>query len=238
MRNKARLTAFLAAVMILAMSMLTSCGGSAPEAAETAGTQTDDVSSLLTKENARNFVKAVLDITCTGDYDHNVPMTDIEEGTEAQAKEAAISAYMDAALGEKGLSEETQQKFHDALSAAFSSCKYTVGEATATEDGGFDVAVTVEPLKMLKGCEDKIEETLLAANEEGDISTRSEEEVNDAIYAAMAEVIQSNAENPSYDEPVEFTVHYGINDTENNNVGLSDEDSEKLGLYLFSDDAA
>ena len=49
-------------VAVLAASMLTGCAKKLP-----------------TAEDAKNYTKAVLDLMCTGDYDHNVKIADVEE---------------------------------------------------------------------------------------------------------------------------------------------------------------
>ena len=73
MKRKHTLTALLIVVMMLAVSMLTGC---APK--------------LPTAEDAQNYTKAVMDLMCTGDYDHNVKIADVEEGKELETRDAMI----------------------------------------------------------------------------------------------------------------------------------------------------
>jgi hypothetical protein len=80
---------------------------------------------------------------CLGDYDHSVKFEGIEEGEEANARDAMIDDAMGAIEGD--ISDEIRQEYKEALTEALSKTKYTVGKAEKTEDGGYDVTVTIEP---------------------------------------------------------------------------------------------
>ena len=118
------------------------------------------------------------------------------------------------------------------MRVAFSKAKYTVGEAVPTEDGGYDVTVTIEPLKMYAGATDKLQEKITA----DEIAGLSEEEANNLIYSKVIEIVRENLEEPEYGEPQDIIVHYGIIDEQNNLWGVSEEEGEKLGALLFSAD--
>ena len=257
MKNKLRLTALLVAVAMLSVSVLTGCGGSSSdntkkEAEETATVQEEQAEAPAeaeavkeetaaaetpktdapTAEDAKAYVKAVLDIMCTGDYDHSVDLADIPEGEEAQLRDSTIQSAVAAIASDAGLSEEVQADFTDVMRDAFSKAKYTVGDAVPTEDGGYDVTVTIEPLKLYAGATTKLQEKVTA----DDIAGLSEEETNDLIYTKIAEIIRENLEEPEYAEPQDIVVHYGIIDEQNNLWGVSEEEGEKLGAILFSAD--
>ena len=255
MKNKLRLTALLVAVAMLSVSVLTGCGGSSSdntkkEAEETATVQEEQAEAPAeaeavkeetaaaetpktdapTAEDAKAYVKAVLDIMCTGDYDHSVDLADIPEGEEAQLRDSTIQSAVAAIASDAGLSEEVQADFTDVMRDAFSKAKYTVGDAVPTEDGGYDVTVTIEPLKLYAGATTKLQEKVTA----DDIAGLSEEEANNLIYTKIAEIIRENLEEPEYVEPQDIVVHYGIIDEQNNLWGVSEEEGEKLGEILFS----
>ena len=262
MKNKLRLTAILVAVAMLSVSVLTGCGGSssdgkkeaeetaavqeeqaeaqAPEAAEAAKEETAAAEAPAatpktdapTAEDARAYVKAVLDIMCTGDYDHSVNLSDIPEGEEAQLRDSTIQGAVDAIASDSGLSDEVKADFTDVMREAFSKAKYTVGDAVPTDDGGFDVTVSIEPLKLYKGAETKLKEKITAEEAAG----LSDEELNNLIYSKIVEIIRENLEEPEYGEPKEVVVHYGLIDEQNNIWGVSEEEGEKLGEVLFSAD--
>ena len=257
MKNKLRLTALLVAVAMLSVSVLTGCGGSSSdntkkEAEETATVQEEQAEAPAeaeavkeetaaaetpktdapTAEDAKAYVKAVLDIMCTGDYDHSVDLADIPEGEEAQLRDSTIQSAVAAIASDAGLSEEVQADFTDVMRDAFSKAKYTVGDAVPTEDGGYDVTVTIEPLKLYAGATTKLQEKVTA----DDIAGLSEEEANNLIYTKIAEIIRENLEEPEYAEPQDIVVHYGIIDEQNNLWGVSEEEGEKLGEILFSAD--
>lgn len=144
--------------------------------------------------DAQNYVKAMLDIICTGDYDHSMKFADIEEGQESQMRDEMIDlavSQMDEAYG--GLTDQEKTEYRDFLDEAFRKCRYSVGEAVKTDDGGYDVTVTVEPLR---------------------------------VYAGL--------DNPTYDDPVDVIVHYGILDKEKGYYGLNEEEGARLGEHFFS----
>ena len=257
MKNKLRLTALLVAVAMLSVSVLTGCGGSSSgdtkkEAEQAAAVQEEQAEAPAeteavkeetaaaetpktgapTAEDARAYVQAVLDIMCTGDYDHSVELSDIPEGEEAQLRDSTIESAVESIASDAGLSEEVKADFTDVMRVAFSKAKYTVGEAVPTEDGGYDVTVTIEPLKMYAGATDKLQEKITA----DEIAGLSEEEANNLIYSKVIEIVRENLEEPEYGEPQDIIVHYGIIDEQNNLWGVSEEEGEKLGALLFSAD--
>ena len=257
MKNKLRLTALLVAVAMLSVSVLTGCGGSSSgdtkkEAEQTAAVQEEQAEAPAeteaakeetaaaetpktgapTAEDARAYVQAVLDIMCTGDYDHSVELSDIPEGEEAQLRDSTIESAVEAIASDAGLSEEVKADFTDVMRVAFSKAKYTVGEAVPTEDGGYDVTVTIEPLEMYAGAADKLPERV----SQDELAGLSEEESNNLIYSKVIEIVRENLEEPEYGEPQDVIVHYGIIDEQNNLWGVSEEEGEKLGALLFSAD--
>ena len=258
MKNKLRLTALLVAIAMLFVSALTGCGGSvsdnkketgktasmqeeqtqseAPAVAEAAKEETAAAetpkSDTPTAEDAKAYVKAVLDILCTGDYDHSIKLSDVEEGKETELRDQSIQGAINAIASDSGLNEEVQADFTDAMLKAFSKTKYTVGEAVPTEDGGYDVTVTVEPLKLYAGAITKLPQKITAE----DAAELSEEKLNNLVFSTMADIIRENLEDPQYDEPQDIVLHYGLLDKENNLWGVGEEDAEKIAMVLFSAD--
>ena len=200
MKRKQTITALLMVVTMLAVSMLTGC---APK--------------LPTAEDAQNYTKAVLDLMCTGDYDHSVSLSDVEEGKELETRDAMIDDALRSIAGDAGLTDEVTAEFKDVLIEAFAKCKYTIGEAVQTGDGEYDVTVSIEPLKLFSGVQEKLMEQSATLYEDvDDPSALSEQELN------------------SSEEAREVVVHYGLLDKEKNLYGISEEDGSKLGEVLFS----
>lgn len=221
MKNKLTRILSLAIMTIMMITMSTSCGPARPK-----------------PEDAQNYVQAVLDLLCTGDYDHSVVLYDIEEGKEGELREEVIEEAVKA-LGDLGLNEENEQLFKEYISDAFKKAKYTIGDAVATDDeGGYDVTVSIEPLKLFEGLDDaeveaQLEEKLMANIDK--LLAMSESEQNNYAIKLTIELMKEKLENPSYGEPVEVTVHYGLLDEEENAYGCSEEEGQKLGEQLFSE---
>lgn len=254
MKNKLRLTAVLLTIVLLSASVLTGCGNNStgdneqkdvieeekqgtPSSEETGlveeapQPQADSPSSATpTAEDARAYVKAFLDLMCTGDYDHSVNMIDIDPGEES----AIIDEGLATVASNMGMSEELQGDFITVLKAAFSKCKYTVGGAVPTEDGGYDVTVTVDPLKVYTVSEEKMLEKLSEKAVGLNVNNMSDEDKNNLIYSILIEIIQDNLKEPTYGETQEVVVHFGIIDEANSIYGLSENDGEKLANVLIS----
>lgn len=256
MKIKLRLTAVLLAIVLLSASVLTGCGNNSmggneqkdvieeekqetPSAEETGPVeeasqpQADSPSSATpTAEDARAYVKAFLDLMCTGDYDHSVNMIDIDPGEESEIIDEGLAAV----ASNMGMSEELQGDFITVLKTAFSKCKYTVGDATPTEDGGYDVIVSITPLKVYSVSEEKMTEEFSKKTAGLDVNNISDEDMNNLIYSILIEIIQDNLKEPTYSETQEVVVHYGLLDDTNNIYGLSEEDGTKLAYVLISYD--
>lgn len=260
MKKKFRLTALLVALMVFSVSVFTACGGSsgnndsqkepgqaaeqeAQAPAETEPSESDgteeaapqaqaDSAVKPSAEDAQAYVKAMLDLMCTGTYDHSVNMADIVAGEETALRDDTIASTVAAIGGDAGLSEELQSDFAEVLKESFSKCRYTVGDAVPAEDGGYDVTVSIEPLKIYSGAEERLKEKLSSQ----DVSGLTEEEKTNLVYTAIIEIIRENLEEPAYSEPREVVVHYGLLDEANNAYGLTEEEGKKLGELLFSAD--
>ena len=255
MKNKLRLTSVLLTVL-LSISILTGCGKTPigdngqkdaieEEKSETSSTeetgpleeapqpQADSPSSATpTAEDARAYVKAFLDLMCTGDYDHSVNMIDIDPGEES----AIIDEGLATVASNMRMSEELQGDFITVLKAAFSKCKYTVGGAVPTEDGGYDVTVTVDPLKVYTVSEEKMLEKLSEKTVGLNVNNMSDEDKNNLINSILIEIIQDDLKEPTYSETQEVVVRYGLIDGRNNSYGLSEEDSTKIADVLITYD--
>ena len=147
MKNKLRLTAILVAVAMLSVTVFTGCGGSGSggkkDAAEPAAVQ-----------------EAQAEAEAPADYDHSVNLSDIPEGEEANLRDSTIESAVAAIASDSGLSEDVQADFAEVMREAFAKSKYTVGDAVPTEDGGYDVTVTIEPLKLYAGAQTKLAERI------------------------------------------------------------------------------
>ena len=206
-------------MMVFAVVMLSSCGPKKPEPGE-----------------AQAYVKAVLDLMCTGDYDHTVDLADIEEGKESETRDALVDQMISEIGDKENLSDEVVSSFRDLMMAALEKTKYTVGEAVETEDG-YDVTVTIEPLQIFNGITKKIDAVLekKVAAESDKILAMSEEEQTNYVMEILIDLLNKKVEKPKYDPPEEVVVHYGIIEDKTGVYGCTEAEGEKLGKKLFSD---
>ena len=214
-----RLAVLLICAAAMTMLLLTGCGPKKP-----------------TAEDAQNYVKAVIDIMCTGDYDHSVKLADIEEGKETEMRDAAIEEMLDTVTANQPLSDEVKSEFKDVLIKAFGKAKYTVGEATETGEGEYDVVVTIEPLKVYDGVGDKVTAEINDKNAQDPtffVSMPEEDRFN-YIMSSLIKYMDEGLDSPTYSDPVDVTVHYGLIDEENKLYGCDGSEGQLIGEKLFS----
>ncbi len=209
----------LIALMLLTIAMLAGCGPKKPE-----------------PEEAQAYVKAVLDLMCTGDYDHSVNLADIEEGKESETRDALIDEMMKDIAKESQLSKEVTKAYRDFMMSALEKAKYTVGEAVPTEDGGYDVTVSIEPLQVFKGLNKKLNEVLeeRVAAESDKILSMSEEEQTNYVMEIVIELLNKKLEKPKYDPAEEVVVHFGPMEGQKGVYGCTEDVGKTLGSKLFS----
>jgi hypothetical protein len=213
------IAALLASVMLMGL-MLSGCGKAEP-----------------TVEDAKKYVDSTVKLLCTGEYDKSVKFSDIEEGKETEARDAIIDEMLNQATSEYDLNDETKEQFRAFFINALAKCKYTVTDAVKTDDNGkvgYDVTVSVEPLKVFNGAEDAMTDVMLDLLSDTSVLSMSEEEVTNLVFSKIFDVLNANLENPEYAAAEDVIVHYGLMDEEKNLYGVSEEDGQKLGEKLFS----
>ena len=187
-------------------------------------------------EEAQAYVKAVLDLMCTGDYDHSVNLADVEEGKETEVRDNLINEMMKGISSQSALNEEVTSDFMVFMISALEKTKYSVGEAAATEDGGYDVTVSVEPLQIFTGIDEKLNEILeeKVASEPDKILEMSEEEQTNYVMEILIDLLNKKLDDPKYDKAEEVVVHYGPLEGQKGVYGCTEDEGEKLGSKLFS----
>jgi len=218
MKSRVRHISVIGLMIVLVISMLAGCK-SKPE-----------------PEDAQAYVQAVLDLMCTGDYDHSVKLSDIEEGQESGIRDSLIDEMMTQISSEANLSEDVSASFKEFMTNALSKAKYTVGDAVATDDGGYDVSVSIEPLQLFSGVQDDLTSVLeeRISGDPNKILEMSQEEQTNYVMGIVIELLNKNLDDPKYDEAEEITVHYGPMEGENGVYGCTEAEGEKLGAKLFS----
>lgn len=212
-------SALLTAALLMTM-LLTGCG---------------ETSSSSIKGDAENYVKAVLDLMCTGTYDHSVTFGDVASGREQESRDEMIAGIVSSIAKDNDLNEEQRARLEDTLTRAFSACRYTIKDVRESEDGGCDVTVSIEPLKVFEGISDALNSKVgeLTGDGEAMIAMSPEEQT-----AALAEVLLSqldqNLENPQYGPAEEVIVHYGLLQGSEDRYGIDENAGKTLGEKLFS----
>ena len=137
---------------------------------------------------------------------------------------------------ESKLNEDVSASFKEFMINALAKAKYTVGDAVETEDGGYDVSVSIEPMQIFAGVQDDLTAVLeeRISEDSNEILAMSEEEQTNYVMAILIELLNGNLEDPKYDEAEEVIVHYGPMEGEKDVYGCTEAEGEKLGAKLFS----
>lgn len=223
---------------IVKHSVFRHCAAAFLAVALTAGALCGCGSSGPSKEDARKYTQAVMDLICKGEYDQSVKFSDIEEGKGTQMRDNMIDEMISSMTGELELNDEVKTKFREFMIKAFSTCRYSVGEPVKTGDGadaGYDVPVTIEPLKLFSGASETIKkETDALTDDTEKLMSMSYDELYSSILNTVFDVLDRNLGDPQYAPGEEVVVHYGIIDKESKAWGISEEDGSRLGEKLFS----
>lgn len=186
-------------------------------------------------DDAKKYVGAVLDLMCKGEYDSTVDLSGLKDEEVSGFRDEMIDEMLFSFADDTGMDEEMQGRFREYLNNAFSKCRYSVEEAVKSEAGGYDVTVSIEPLKLFAGTEEALQKEMenMTSDTEALLSM-PEEEVYQLIHEAMFKALNANLDNPAYAESEKVTVHYGVMNEEDNTYGLDEEAGERLGEKLFS----
>lgn len=221
MKKRFGMLATIMIVVMLITGALSGCGSKAP-----------------TEQDAKKYVQATLDLLCTGKYDNSVELVDVEKGKETEMRDELIDSIVSEFAGQAGITDGAQEQFRSFIDKAFATSKYTVKDAVKTDDNGkvgYDVTVSIEPLKVFSGVQGAMQEELtdIASNPDS-VKGMSQDEIYKLVYDAMFKALDTNLENPQYAAPEDVVVHYGLIDKEKNVYGVSEADGNKLGEKFFS----
>lgn len=220
MKRLFKTIAALFAVTLLLGMLLTGCG---------------EQTSVSIKEDAESYVKAVLDLICTGEYDHSVTFADVESVKERASRDAMISEIINYVSEDNNLTEEQRAELGGIIARAFTTCRSSIKDVKETDDGGCDVTVSIEPLKLFTGVSDVLDQKVeeLSKNTESAI-TMTEEEQTAALTSVLFAQLNQNLDNPQYAPAEEVVVHYGLLEGTEDRYGIDENAGKALGEKLFS----
>lgn len=220
MKRLFKTIAALFAVTLLLGMLLTGCG---------------EQTSVSIKEDAESYVKAVLDLICIGEYDHSVTFADVESVKERASRDAMISEIINYVSEDNNLTEEQRAELGGIIARAFTTCRSSIKDVKETDDGGCDVTVSIEPLKLFTGVSDVLDQKVeeLSKNTESAI-TMTEEEQTAALTSVLFAQLNQNLDNPQYAPAEEVVVHYGLLEGTEDRYGIDENAGKALGEKLFS----
>lgn len=218
----------IALTALIAACILPGCG----KKNETASVETaeeKEEKAIPTEQDAKNYVQAMFDLTCHGDYDHSdIELSEEDAKKLLGEKDAIVDEMISAISMGQDVDDEVRAGFHSYMEDAYNNARYTVKEAESAEDGGYDVKVTVKPLILFDGIQEDLYERVTDAG----ISDISEEEQGNTYAKAVLEILTERESDPQYEEAQEIVIHYGAVDGNYESFGKLGE--TRIGEYLFS----
>lgn len=156
-----------------------------------------------------------------------------ESAAEAEALRTQLIDEVIAGFRGQGaaLDEETEALIRTTLTSALAACRFTVGDAVKS-GGGYDVPVTVSPLKLFQVDMAAVEaEAIRQLSQDPDLLTMSQSQVSNKVFRIMLAMIADNLDNPQYGEDVTATVRYERQD--DGEYGITQDSGAAIGRILF-----
>lgn len=156
-----------------------------------------------------------------------------ESAAEAEALRTQLIDEVIAGFRGQGaaLDEDTEALIRSTLTSALAACRFTVGDAVKS-GGGYDVPVTVSPLKLFQVDMAAVEEEAIRQlSQDPDLLTMSQSQVSNKVFRIMLAMIADNLDNPQYGEDVTATVRYERQD--DGEYGITQDSGAAIGRILF-----
>lgn len=165
-----------------------------------------------TEKKAEDNVQGFLDVMCTGKTDVDVVFEDLEEEEYESFHKEIIDGIMGEMVNaedidEYDLSDEIIEGYRKAFDRAFSAASFEVGKA-AREGDSFKVPVTIHPIIFLTN--EDVEKVTAMVSEEvqnGELDSSDNTALYDRIFTLQLEAMNSNLDEPTYEDDYEMTMH-------------------------------
>lgn len=181
-------------------------------------------------EEAQTYVQTLMASLC------GVLPDDAEENISAAEAEQLRTQLIDQVIeGFRGqgaaLDEDTEALIRTTLTDALAACRFSVGEAVSVR-GGYDVPLTVSPLRLFQVDMAAVEEEAVAQlSQDPDILTMSQSQVSNRVFRIMLSMIADNLSDPQYADDVTLTVRFAKQD--DGAYGISQDSGAAIGQALF-----
>lgn len=195
--------------VILAMFLFTGCG--------------------MNKDDAKEYVQAVLDASYKGEFEEYVKITDSKETEAKELYEGNMEQLMQSLGMGDSMTDNMRADYEELFQSIFAHAKYTVGEVKEIENG-FLVEVQTEQLNLFKDLEDDLIKAM-----KNDISKYdeqpTEEEMDRIALENMLRLLKEKVSNPVYGEKQTVTVK--VTKDEDGVISISEEDLTEVDGALF-----
>lgn len=190
------------------------------------------------EEDARSYVQALLDLTCTGTYDRSVSLSSAGQDKELEIRDSIIDDLYSSTVQGNNLSEAAMNRYHEFLVKAGQKCRYEVTDVVRTGSGNipeYDVTVSIEPLKAFKNASEILDDEMDALeSDRGKLIDMNPDEIYSIAFENVFTELSANLDNPEYAPAENVTVRYHQINVDEDLYGVSENDCRKIGEKLFS----
>lgn len=188
----------------------------------------------MSEEDAAKYVKASLDASYKGEFDAFVEITDsTPEGAKAMYEENVEHTMEAAGFNEKNLDTELIEKYEQFFLEVMNIADYSVGKASETPEGDYEVEVIVHPLKIFDGIDKEVTDGVLSRIEKMK-KYPTEKQITKMSFEVMYDVLTDKLKQPEYGE--EKAVVIRLHKNEKGMYMISEEDMFALDSILFAID--
>ena len=175
------------------------------------------------------YVRSFMDLLTKGEVKEYMKLSG-ESEEEAMEQYKAMTDSISESIGAYGASEEVQARFVEVFKKILAKSKYEVGEAKKTDDDGYEVPVTIEPITGLyDGLTQELQDE---ATEYGEEIAKKGESIDQAVmtdwvFNKLLDKMEERLDSIAYGEPQTITVVIKKTDD-----GYEIDDAEALGQQI------
>ncbi len=193
------------------------------------GTASSDTNAP-SEENAIAYAKAYMDLFCGRDADLKVPFSKLNKKEIDSVCYSSVDEMISEMHTDPPPSDSYRKHIHEFYEKAFSKAKYTIGEASKTEDGnkGYDISITITPVRIFYGQSERIKEL----TDSGVLTDMTDEEKTAAIENSVYNM--EYLDNPEYADPATYTLHYRLLDEKSGTYGFDGGTEQSFRYWLVN----
>lgn len=188
-------------------------------------------SSGMSADDAKSYTQSILDAAYKGEFKDYIKWTGSTEDEAKEWYESNIETSIDqGGFNSLGLSDELLAKYKKSYKTLLSETKYEMGNVKEDDNDGYTVEINVYPFTGLDGILDETKNNLDIES----LAGKSDQEINEAYYSKMQEIMDKKLESPTYGDAQTVTVQ--VAPDEDGVYSISESDLSQIDAAMFPAD--